>query len=58
MEIFQTGVNKVFFVPLANTNDRKYIKFMPRNIKFITILITLEDIEKIKTEKQNDNKAV
>ena len=31
--------------------------FMPKNINSITIIITLEDIEKIKTEK-NDNKTL
>ena len=31
--------------------------FMPKNINSITIIITLEGIEKIKTEK-NDNKIV
>ena len=31
--------------------------FMPKNINSITIIITLEGIEKIKTEK-NDNKTV
>ena len=31
--------------------------FMPKNINSITIIIVLEGIEKIKTEK-NDNKTV
>ena len=31
--------------------------FMPKNINSITIIITLEGIEKIKTEK-NDNKTL
>ena len=31
--------------------------FMPKNINSITIIITLEGIEKIKTE-ENDNKTV
>ena len=31
--------------------------FMPKNINSITIIITLEDIERINTEK-NDNKTV
>ena len=32
--------------------------FMPRNINSITINITLEGIEKLKTENKNDNKTV
>ena len=32
--------------------------FMPRNINSITINTTLEGIEKIKTEKKNDNKTL
>ena len=43
-------------VPLANTNDLKDIKFMPRNINFINIVITLEDIEKIKLKKRMTTK--
>ena len=32
--------------------------FMHKNINSITINITLEDTEKIKTEKKNDNKIL
>ena len=41
---------------MANTNDLKDIKFMPRNINFINIVITLEDIEKIKLKKRMTTK--
>ena len=38
--------------------SEKGSEHMPKNINSITIIITLEGIEKIKTEKENDYKTV
>ena len=41
---------------MSSEKGPKYTVFMPMNVNCITIIITLEGIEKIKTKQKEDNK--
>jgi len=43
---------------MSSEKGPKYTVFMPMNVNCITIIITLEGIEKIKTKQKEDNKTV
>lgn len=55
------GLTQSHFGLTHNANESKkgpIHNYMPNNIKFIIVIISLEGTNKIKTEKKNDNNTV